>query len=105
MDLKHLMIFAGCLLFISGHAQQSQFDSLYKANAGYNKQDEKKLRLLNKLSYEYQWRQLDSGIAVADRAIALSRRLKNPKELAVAYNNKAANSISRGNFSMAEELI
>ena len=105
MNLRHLIIFAGCVFFISGYAQQTQFDSLYKVNITYNKQDEKKLSLLNNLSYVYQWRQLDSGIAYADKAIALAQKLNNKKGLAVAFNNRAINCLQKGDFSKAGELL
>ncbi|MCX6269171.1 MAG: ATP-binding protein [Bacteroidetes bacterium] len=105
MTRKLLLIIVGFFLCLSGHPQQTRFDSLYNANAGYEKQDEKKLRLLNNLSDEYQFRQLDSGIVCADKAIFLAQKLTNPKGLAAACNNKAINCINKGNFSAAEELL
>ncbi len=105
MNLRTLIIIVGCFLCLISQAQQTRLDSLYEANNGYIKQDEKKLRLLNNLSYEYQWNQLDSGIAFADKAIVLAQKLTNPKGLATAYNNKAINSIHKGKFSDAKELL
>lgn len=96
-----LMLFS----LVSVQAQQRQLDSLLNVVDHYGRNSVERLKTLNALSFTYSTMQLDSGIAVADRAIVLAQKLNNQRELAAALNNKAFNILYRDNNSSAEELL
>jgi tetratricopeptide (TPR) repeat protein len=107
MKLKSLVAFI-ILLNLSlqeSIAQQRLLDSLLIALTEHPREDIKHLEILNSLSSVYSTIQLDSGIIAADKAIALSEKLSNKKELAIAFNNKAINLIRKGTISKAKEIL
>ena len=95
-----LMVFI-ILSFTSSFAQQAKLDSLLRLNNEYTKEDEKKLHILNEISFIQVNMKPTEGIITANKAILLAQRLDNQKELANSYNNKGANlaALSRCNQS------
>lgn len=98
---------AVCIIFccIPSFAQQLKLDSLLKLNAEYTKEDFKKIRILNEISYIQINAKPVDGVVTADKAIYLSLKLNNQKELANSYNNKASNLISISKYSQADSIL
>ncbi len=99
-----------CVLFvcfgsIMCHGQQTKLDSLLKLNADYRSSDYTKLNILNSLAEVYEWMQVDSGLAVADRAIVLGLQLNYQKGLADAYLLKVNLLHYKGKIKEREELL
>jgi class 3 adenylate cyclase/tetratricopeptide (TPR) repeat protein len=113
--MKFKYYFASCIVFIIFISSYNLFaqildseynlDSLIIVNNKYLKQDEKKLELLNIISYSYQSKNPAKGVEFADMAIALSQKIKSDKGLATALNNKAINLNPRTYLQQCDSLF
>jgi len=86
-------------------AQQRELDSLVLLLQEHPKQDERYLKILNALSLLQANIKPEDGIAGADKAIALSEKLNNQKELAAAYNNKGFILVRKSSYDEAKKLF
>ncbi len=78
-------LFLFCLFLNSTHAQQSDLDSLMKAERSYTKEDSNKVKLLNDIAFYQQYVDPNKGLEYAEMAIALSSKVKDESGLAKAY--------------------
>ena len=96
-----------CLLFAFSMlpAKAQRLDSLLKVLHNYNKDDSKKLSLLNLASIEYKIKDLGAASKLADAAIELGKRIKDENGLADAYRIKGEILNTDGNCTGALELL
>jgi class 3 adenylate cyclase len=85
--------------------QNARIDSLREVNVYYTREDDTKLNILNSLAQEYEWWQIDSGVACANQAIALAQKLNNQKQLAAAYYNKVRLLYYQGKYAEREQIL
>ena len=85
-------------------AQQQETDSLLNVLAHYQKEDTVKLKLLNDIAFNYYSFNPDSGLKIADVAIALAQKLNDTLRLASSYSNKGTNYWAKGQDSAALQM-
>lgn len=79
------------MLSICCAGQQRELDSLLGLLKRYTREDSTRLKLLNDIAYEYSRVEPARGLATADEAIMLAKKLQEPRLLASALNYKAMN--------------
>ncbi|MBX3256391.1 MAG: tetratricopeptide repeat protein [Chitinophagaceae bacterium] len=82
-------------------AQQTAIDSLLTMLRGHPQQDTVRLNILNEIVYAYHNIDPAKGIAMADEAITLAKKINNPVRLAGSYSNKGVNYWAKGDDSLA----
>jgi len=100
-------LFLLSLLISPSHAQgpgSEVIDSL-KLTLLNATEDTNKVRLLGKLSFEYYQFDTDSGIYYAEKAIALSKKIKWELGVAFSYNYLGTNYAVKGNYPKALEYF
>ena len=80
-----------CLCFIKMHAQDTNLDSLVKAEQDYTKEDSNKVKKLNGIAYYLMNNNPDIGIEYAEKAINLSLKIGDKYSLAQSYNRRGVN--------------
>ena len=83
-----LLLFA---CFNITQAQDSNLDSLVKAERDYTKEDSNKVKLLNNIAYYQMNANPGSGIEYAEKAINLSLKIGDKYSLAQSYNRRGVN--------------
>jgi adenylate cyclase len=102
--LKRLLLILISVCTTNLSAQQAKLDSLIKLYNSHVKEDNRKLEILNKLTFVYYNMQLDSAEKYADRSITLAGKLINSSALAEALYNKAILMNLKGNYRKAIDL-
>lgn len=101
--IKRIWMLVCLIPVLSATAQQQAVDSLRKVLDGHPGQDTVRLHLLNELAFAYYAVDPARGVAIAEEAIALARRIDHPRLLAAAYNSKGTNLWAKGEDSLAME--
>lgn len=97
--MNKMIIIVGLLLLFGTFFSQDQINELKKILNG--KKGNEKAEILNKLSYEYCWNNLDSALIFANQALSLAEELNNEKEKCEAYCNIGLAKKRTGDFSEA----
>lgn len=82
-------------------SQQRLLDSLLPELSRHKQMDSIRLNLLNEISYAYSSIDPVQGLAMADSAILLGKKINLNKKLASAYSNKGVNYWALGEDSLA----
>ncbi|RYF97243.1 MAG: tetratricopeptide repeat protein, partial [Chitinophagaceae bacterium] len=98
-------LFLFCLCFKNLCAQQSNLDSLLKAESGYKKEDTIKLNLLNEIAFFQQYVDPEKGLEFAQRAIDLATKLKDESGLARANYVMGVDYLRMDNVSKTLEYL
>lgn len=104
MFTKTRLVFLFFLFTQNGFAQQAEIDSLLGELKKYTAADTTRINILNDLSYDYYQLDPDRGIACADEAIELSRKIKDEKRMAYAFQYKGINHAEKGEYAASLEL-
>lgn len=83
------------------NAQQAVLDSFITALKQHPQEDTIRLNLLNEIVYAYHTIDPSKGLATADEAIVLAKKINHPVKLAGTYSNKGVNYWAKGEDSMA----
>lgn len=86
-------------------AQQNAMDSLTALLSSHPAEDTVRLDLLNQIAYQSSSGTASQGMAAADQAIALAKKLNQPAKLAMAYSNKGLVYNEIGDYPSAIEMI
>lgn len=89
------------LFIISGLAQQKELDSLLNELKKNTKEDTVRLNLLNTIAYNYYNTNPDAGLATAEQALQLAKKLNSKAGIAEAHKAKGINNWANGEDSMA----
>lgn len=81
-----------------------RFDSLLVAQRNYPRQDERKLDMMNKLTFGYHSRDHFWGLKMGEKAIALAHQLNKPLLLADAYFSQGTNFMANSRYQEALNL-
>ena len=85
------ILFLICLCFIKTQAQDTNLDSLIKAEQDYTKEDSNKVKKLNGIAFYLMNANPDIGIEYAEKAINLSLKIGDKYSLAQSYNRRGVN--------------
>ena len=93
------------LSFSLSPIKAQKLDSLLKILHSYQKEDARKLSLLNQVSQEYQFTNLTLALQLADTAIVLGKKINDPVGLATACRIKGQELNAYGKRAEALVLI
>ncbi|MFT3824546.1 MAG: tetratricopeptide repeat protein [Chitinophagaceae bacterium] len=95
----------GCLLLTAFcFSQQNEQDSLLQALKNHPAEDTTRLTLLTDLAFSYYRNNPAEGIATADKAIVLAKKLSDLRRMASAFSHKGVNYHMLGEDSMALKM-
>src|SRR3982750_2329752 len=98
-----ISLLALILVIQPAFAQQQKLDSLKQELARHPKEDTMRLNILNAIANANSAVSPETGLAVADEAIALAKKLQEPKKMALAYKFKSNNYAALEQDSLALE--
>ncbi len=100
------IIFFTVFLFLNrvSVAQQQELDSLLQVLSMHNGQDSTRIDILNDIVYAYHSIDPDKGLALADEAIALAKKINNTPRIASSHSNKGVNYWAKGQDSLAMKM-
>lgn len=99
--MRILLILLSLLFTQPVFSQKTVIDSLLIELDKHTAPDTDRIDLLNELAYAYYTYDANKGIETSDKAIALAKKLNDPKRMAGSYSHKGLNYSVKGNDSLA----